>query len=205
MLVVADERPRRVRRQRRLARSRKPEEESDVLGSADVAARVQREHAPLWHQVVHDAEDALLHLAGVLRAQDDHLARLQVDVDRRRARHEARVSVHRKRASVEDRKVRGSERRELCLRGADQHVVHDEGVVGPGAHDADLDAAAWREKRERELGGEKSELIFYFPLFSLFFLSLLSLFSLSSLSLSLRPYLRPSRRTRQRRRSSPAY
>ncbi len=53
------------------ALTRKAEEEGHVALHAHVAARVQRQHAALGHEVVHEAEDALLHLAGVLRAQDD--------------------------------------------------------------------------------------------------------------------------------------
>ncbi len=56
-------------------RTREAEEEGDVIGSAHIAAGVQGENAALGHEVVHHAEDALLHLSSVLRAQDHHLPR----------------------------------------------------------------------------------------------------------------------------------
>ncbi len=59
----------------RRARAGQAEEERHVVGGADVAAGVQRQDAALGHEVVHHREDALLHFARVLRAQDDHLAR----------------------------------------------------------------------------------------------------------------------------------
>jgi hypothetical protein len=73
VLVVADERPLRVGRERRLAGPREPEEEGDAVGPARVRVRraVHGEDARLGHVEVHGVEDALLDLAGVLGAEDD--------------------------------------------------------------------------------------------------------------------------------------
>jgi hypothetical protein len=93
----------------------------------------------LRHQVVHDREHALLHLAGVLGAEDDELAALERQGDAgalvipgvrgwpgtgRRCRSRSRAR-----------------RTSPAARGRpDQHVVHEQRVVGPRADDADLDA-----------------------------------------------------------------
>ena len=47
--------------------------------------------------------------------------------------------VGRKAAGVDDHVIRLAESRQLFLRGADQHVVHEQGVIGAGADDAHLD------------------------------------------------------------------
>ena len=101
---------------------------------------VHREHAPLRHEVVHDREDALLHLAGVLGAEDDELAVFEAEVDARRRGHAGGVAVGRERARVVDREVGLAEVRQLVRRRPDEHVVHEQRVVGPRADHADLDA-----------------------------------------------------------------
>lgn len=63
-----------ISRQSSLAGTAEAEEERNVAIRADVGAAVQRKHALLRHEVVHEGEDALLHLAGVLRAENHHLA-----------------------------------------------------------------------------------------------------------------------------------
>ena len=69
VLVVADQLAARVGRQRRLAGAGEAEEERHVAVVALVGRAVHRQDALLRHQVVHDREDALLHLAGVLRCR----------------------------------------------------------------------------------------------------------------------------------------
>lgn len=49
-------------------RTREAEEQRDVAPAADIAARVQRQDSALGHEVVHDGEHPLLHLARVLGA-----------------------------------------------------------------------------------------------------------------------------------------
>lgn len=77
---------------------------------------MEGEDFPLGHEVVHDAEEALLHLPGVLRAEDDHLPPSQVDVHARRRRHVVRVPVAGELTRVVDREVRRAELLQLLLR-----------------------------------------------------------------------------------------
>jgi hypothetical protein len=74
VLVVADEGAVGVGGQGGLARAGQAEEQGHAGGVVlgHVARAVHREHALLGHVEVHGVEDALLHLAGVLGAEDDH-------------------------------------------------------------------------------------------------------------------------------------
>lgn len=80
---------------------------------------MEREDAALGHEVVHDAEEALLHLAGVLRAQDHHLPPSEVDVYARRRRHVVRVTVAGELPGVVDGEVRRAEALQLLVRRPD--------------------------------------------------------------------------------------
>src|SRR6185295_20362116 len=71
VFVVADELARRIARERRLARAREAEEERDISRGADVGGAVHREDVFEREDVVQDAEDRLLHLAGVAGAADE--------------------------------------------------------------------------------------------------------------------------------------
>ncbi|KAG6546316.1 hypothetical protein Mapa_012357 [Marchantia paleacea] len=139
VLVVADQQPVVVGGQRGFAGSRQAEEERHVASLAHVAAGVQRQNAALGHEVVHEAEEPLLHLARILGAQDHHLLALEVHVHAGRRRHVVRVPVAGELARVVDGEVRRPEVLELLGRGADAHVVHEERVVRPGRDDSHLD------------------------------------------------------------------
>ena len=91
------------------------------------------------HLIEEHREDALLHLAGVLGAEDDHLALGKVDGDRGGRGHTDRISIGRKGAGVVDDIVR-MEVGQLVGRGPDEHVAHEEGMVGPRADDTHVDA-----------------------------------------------------------------
>ena len=85
---------------------------------------MERELAkPHGLEVVHHAEDALLHLAGVLGAEDDHLHALEVDLDRGGGRHAGREAVRGELAGVVDDEVGFAEVDELLGCGTDEHVV----------------------------------------------------------------------------------
>ena len=101
---------------------------------------VHRQQAALRREVVRDREDALLHLAGVLGAEDDQLAVLEAQVDARLGVHAGGEAVGGERAGVVDDEVGLAERRQLLARRADQHGVHEQRVIGPRADDAHLDA-----------------------------------------------------------------
>jgi len=60
MLVVADEQPVRIARQRRLARAREPEKQRRVAARADVRRAVHRQHAFQRQQVIENREDDFL-------------------------------------------------------------------------------------------------------------------------------------------------
>ena len=81
----------------------------------------------------HDGEYTLLHLTGVLGAEDDHLHPLEVDLDRGSGRHALGEAVRRELARVVDNEVRLAEVLELFLRRADEHVVLDDATVSDNA------------------------------------------------------------------------
>ena len=72
MLVVADQLAVGVGGQGGLAGAGQAEEDGGVAVLADVGGAVHREDALLGQHVVHHGEDALLDLAGILAARDDH-------------------------------------------------------------------------------------------------------------------------------------
>lgn len=71
------------------------------------------EDALLGHEVVHDAEEALLHLPRVLRPEDHHLPALQAQIDARRRGHGVREAVAGEAPGVVDGEIRGPELREF--------------------------------------------------------------------------------------------
>ncbi|KAG6548769.1 hypothetical protein Mapa_009530 [Marchantia paleacea] len=139
VLVVSNQVPVVVGGERGLPRPRQPEEQCDVPLLAHVASGVQRENAPLGHEVVHQTEEPLLHLSRVLRSQDHHLPALQVHVHAGGRAHVVRSPVAWKLAGVVDGEVRGAEVLELLGRGPDAHVVHEQRVVSAGGDNSDLD------------------------------------------------------------------
>lgn len=134
MLVVADQGSVGVRRQGGLSSSGQAEEECDVSVLALVCGRVQGKDVVLDGSLVeHDGEDSLLHLAGVLGSENDHLLLGKVDGHRGAGGHAFGVSVSWEGAGVVDRVV-GVEVLQLLARGADEHVAHEERMVGTGAN-----------------------------------------------------------------------
>ena len=139
VLVVADQGAVRVGGEGRFARSGEAEEERDVAIGALVCGAVHREHAAFGHQVVHDGEDALLHLAGVLAAEDDELAGAEVEHDAGGVVHALDGGVGGAEAGVVDGVVGVPVGGQFVFSGADEHVPHEEGVVGSRADDPHLD------------------------------------------------------------------
>lgn len=144
VLVVADELAVRVCGKRGFARAAEPKEQRHVVAvDALVGGRVQGENVVVdGHQVEHHGENALLHLARVLGAQDHHLHLLEVDLDRGLGGHALRVGVGRELAGVPDGELGLAKVAELFFRGPDQHVGHEQRVVRARAHDPNLDAVA---------------------------------------------------------------
>lgn len=137
--VIAHEAALGVGGQGGLAGAAEAEEERDVALGTRVGAAVKREHALLGHDVVHEGEDALLHLAGVLGAKDDHLAPSQAQAHAGGRCHSLCVSVGRELAGVVDDEVGLAEVEQLLVGRAHHHVADEQGVVGTRADDAHLE------------------------------------------------------------------
>jgi len=140
VFVITDEETVGIGRKSCLSSSRETKKESDVaLILADISGRVKRELAKFnWLEIMHDGKDTLLHLAGVFRTEDDHLHTLEVDFNRGCGTHTLRKTVGRELTSVVDDEVWFTKVGELLLGRADQHVMHEEGVVSTGANNPDL-------------------------------------------------------------------
>ena len=106
----------------------------------------------------HDGEDTLLHLTGVLGTKDDHLHPLEVDLDARGRAHALGEAVRGELAGVVDDKVGLAKVGKLRLGRADEHVVHEEGVVGAGADHADLDAVLGIPLNAKKKGGGRGRI-----------------------------------------------
>jgi len=142
VLVVADQTTLGVGRESGLAGSRQTEEDGDIAVGALVGRGVEGQDVVLdGHLVEQDGEDTLLHLTGVLGAEDDHLLLGEVDGHRGGRGHALGEAVGRERAGVVDDIV-GVEVLQLLARGADEHVAHEQGMVGTGADDTDADAVS---------------------------------------------------------------
>ena len=85
MLVIADQRARRIGGERGLAGAREAEEHGAVALGADIGGAMHGHHALLGQQVVEHGEDRLLHLARILRAADEDEAVGEVERDHRLA------------------------------------------------------------------------------------------------------------------------
>ena len=81
----------------------------------------------------------LLHLTGVLSSKNNHLLIGKVDGHRGARGHTLGVSVGREGTGIVDGVV-GVEVLQLFAAGANEHVAHEERMVGTGADDSDADA-----------------------------------------------------------------
>lgn len=91
------------------------------------------------HLVEENGEDTLLHLTSILGTQDDHLLGGEVDGDGCGGGHALGVSVGREGSGIVDGVV-GVEVLELLTRRADEHVPHEQSMVGAGADNTDADS-----------------------------------------------------------------
>ncbi|KAH3664895.1 hypothetical protein OGATHE_003710 [Ogataea polymorpha] len=144
MLVIADQLPVRVCAERGFSCSRQTKEERHVaVLHALVGRRVQCQHLVLHrHEVKHHGENTLFHLTSVLGSQNDHLHLLEVDLDTGGRRHAFGEHVRRELAGVPDREVWLAKVAQLLVGGSDQHVLHEQCVVGPRTDDSHLDSVA---------------------------------------------------------------
>ena len=97
---------------------------------------------------MHDGEDSLLHFSSVFSTEDNHFHSLEVDLDGGGRGHTGGESVGGELTGVVDDKVGFAEVGELLSGRSDQHVVHEQGVVGSGSDDSDLDSVFWVPTRE---------------------------------------------------------
>lgn len=141
MLIITDEHPLRVSTERSFARPRESEEQRHISTFALIGARMEGQVTLLGHEIIHDGEDPLLHFSGVLCAEDDHLPLLEIQSHRGDIGDALDVLVGVELSGVEDVVVGAGMEvgLEFLLGGADQHVVHEQSVVGTGAHHSDLD------------------------------------------------------------------
>ena len=96
----------------------------------------------LGHVVVHDAEDTLLHLASVRGAQDNELLGREVDGYGSLVADVLDLRVGDELARVHDCEVGAAVREVLLDRlefATDQHLLHEEGVVGSAGDHTCLD------------------------------------------------------------------
>lgn len=142
VLVVTDQGTFRVSGEGSLAGTGKSEEDGDVTVLTLVGGGVESEDVVLdWHFVEHDGEDTLLHLTGVLGAEDDHFLLGEVESDGCRRSHTGGVFVGWEAAGIVDDPV-GVEVLEFFSARADEHVSHEESVVSASADDTDVDPVA---------------------------------------------------------------
>ena len=83
----------------------------------------------------------LFHLARILSSKNDHLLLGEVDGDRGGGGHTSGPAVGRESTSVVDHVV-GVEVLQLLAAGPDEHVAHEESMVGTSADNTDVDAVA---------------------------------------------------------------
>lgn len=122
-----------------LAGSGKTEENGDISILTLVGRGVKGENVVLdWHLVEENGENTLLHLTGVLGTEDNHLLLGEVDGDGSWRGHALGVSVGWERSGVVDGVVWVEVLKILAI-WADQHITHEESVVGTRADNADLD------------------------------------------------------------------
>lgn len=91
------------------------------------------------HFVEENSENTLLHLTSVLSTEDNHLLLGKVESDGSTRSHTLREFVGRERTSIVDGVV-GREVLELLTGRADEHVAHEECMVGAGTHDSHADS-----------------------------------------------------------------
>lgn len=88
----------------------------------------------------HNRENTLLHLSGIFGTEDNHLHALEVDLDRGSGGHTSSETVGRELPGVVDDEIWLAKVLKLSFGRSDQHVVHEEGMVGSCADDPNFDA-----------------------------------------------------------------
>lgn len=142
VLIVTNQLALGVSGQGGLASTGQTEEDGNIAILTLVGRGVESQDVVLdGHLVVENGEDTLLHLTSVLGTKDNHLLVGEVDSHGGGGGHTLSKAVGRERTSVVDDIV-GVEVFEFLTLGADQHVAHEESVVGTSADNANADAVA---------------------------------------------------------------
>ena len=89
---------------------------------------------------MHDGENTLFHLAGILSTKNNHLHPLEIDLDTCRRAHTLGEAISRELASIVDDEIGDAEIGKLLSGRTYEHIVHEQGMVGTSADDPDLDA-----------------------------------------------------------------
>ncbi len=143
VLVVADQVPLWIGRERRLAGPGEPEEDRDAAVVVDVGRAVHRQDAFEGQAVVHEREDRLLDLAGVEGAADEHLHPARVENDEGLAPGPILFGIGRDLGRVQDERLRlvvG----ELLLGRIDEERLREERMPGAVGHTRRARAGALR-------------------------------------------------------------
>lgn len=90
------------------------------------------------HFVEEDGENSLLHLSSVFSTQDDHFFFGKIDGNRSRRAHPSGVSIGRERPCIINGVVR-VEFGKLFPRGTDEHIAHEQSMIGSSANNAHAD------------------------------------------------------------------
>lgn len=94
------------------------------------------------HQIVHESEDAFFHFSGVFGAEDNHFFFFEADVDGGFGGHTGSETVGWELSGIVNGDVRLTKVCEFFFGRVDEHDLHEEGVIGAGAYDADFDAVS---------------------------------------------------------------
>lgn len=105
---------------------------------------MHRESGTLRHVVVHDTEDALLHLSGVGAAQDNLFLGCEVHIDCVLASDIRDLVIGAELARIKDCEVGaiGEVLLNLILRSPLKHILHEQSVVRAGRDNASLELIA---------------------------------------------------------------
>jgi hypothetical protein len=140
VLVITNESTVWISGKSSLAGTGKTEEDSDIAVLALVGRGVKGQDVVLdWHLVEENGEDTLLHLTSILGTQDNHLLLSEVDRNRSSRGHTLGVSVSWERTSIVDGVIWVEVLKVFAL-WANEHVAHEQCMVGSSTDDADLDA-----------------------------------------------------------------
>ena len=129
VLVIADQRPCAVGRERRLAGAGQAEEDGGVPLFADIGRAVHGQDAPGRQQVVEDGEHRFLDLAGVGAAADQHQLLVEADLDEDLGVGAVLLGLGVAARRLDDGEL-GLEGFQFLVLRADEHVGGEEAVPG---------------------------------------------------------------------------